>query len=82
MARYFAVLLVTSGIVSALVHPLPNLTDMSGGRRCGGLCVEIEHQRNPPPRVATVTIGSSEGRIKRTKREKGLLSCDRYITGK
>jgi diguanylate cyclase (GGDEF)-like protein len=29
MARFFSVLLMSSGIVSALVHPLPNLTDMS-----------------------------------------------------
>ena len=33
VARYFAILLATSGVVSALVHPLPNLTDMSGGDR-------------------------------------------------
>ncbi len=33
MARYFAALLMTSGIVSALVHPLPNLTDMTWSSR-------------------------------------------------
>ena len=33
MARYFSVLLITSGVVSAIVHPLPNLTDMSGNER-------------------------------------------------
>ena len=33
MARYFAVLLATSGIVSAIVHPLPNLTDMTVDQR-------------------------------------------------
>lgn len=33
MARYFAVLLATSGLVSAIVHPLPNLTDMSVDQR-------------------------------------------------
>ncbi|MDJ0870073.1 MAG: GGDEF domain-containing protein [Myxococcota bacterium] len=33
VARYFAVLLATSGVVSAIVHPLPNLTDMSGAQR-------------------------------------------------
>jgi diguanylate cyclase (GGDEF)-like protein len=33
VARYFALLLVISGVVSALVHPLPNLTDMTGGQR-------------------------------------------------
>ena len=33
MARYFAVLLATSGIVSAIVHPLPNMTNMSGAHR-------------------------------------------------
>lgn len=33
VARYFAGLLVMSGIVSAVVHPLPNLTDMSGAER-------------------------------------------------
>lgn len=33
LARYFAALLATSGIVSGLVHPLPNLTDMSAEHR-------------------------------------------------
>jgi len=33
VARYFAGLLVISGLVSAVVHPLPNLTDMTGGER-------------------------------------------------
>lgn len=33
MARYFAVPLIVSGIVSALVHPLPSLTDMTWSSR-------------------------------------------------
>lgn len=33
MARYFSVLLIMSGVVSAIVHPLPNLTDMTMGQR-------------------------------------------------
>ncbi len=33
VARYFAALLATSGVVSALVHPLPNLTEMSAMAR-------------------------------------------------
>ena len=33
VARYFALLLAASGIVSALVHPLPNLTEMTGAQR-------------------------------------------------
>ncbi|NNL66908.1 MAG: hypothetical protein HKP30_11735, partial [Myxococcales bacterium] len=33
VARYFAGLLAVSGIVSALVHPLPNLTDMTATDR-------------------------------------------------
>lgn len=33
VARYFAGLLAVSGVVSALVHPLPNLTDMSATDR-------------------------------------------------
>lgn len=33
LARYFAGLLIASGLVSALVHPLPNLTQMTGSER-------------------------------------------------
>ncbi len=41
VARYFAGLLVVSGLVSALVHPLPNLTSMSGAERAAitSVCV-------------------------------------------
>lgn len=41
MARFFAVLLITSGVVSAIVHPLPNLTDMTWGSRAAitAVCV-------------------------------------------